>query len=66
MREQLFNKMVLNDLKKLNELVLKGYYDTSDFEEASITLSNSLAMFHQEIKNEVCKKGEYLQTRKLA
>ena len=66
MREKLFKQMVSEDLGKLNELVLKGYYNTSDFEDAVLTLSNSLAMYHQEISNEVCKKGEYLQTRKLA
>lgn len=66
MREELFNQMVLKDLKKLNELVLKEYYDTSDFEEASLALSNSLAMYCQEVNNEVCKKGECLQTKKLA
>lgn len=66
MREKLFKQMVSEDLGKLNELVLKGYYDTSDFEDAVLALSNSLAMYHQEVNNEVCKKGEYLQTRKLA
>ena len=66
MRELLFNQIALNDLKKVNELVLKGYYETSDYEEAVLALSNSLAMYHQEVSNENCKKGEYLQTSKLA
>lgn len=66
MEEQLFNEIVLKDLQKLNELIRKGWFDTSDFNEAALNLSNSLAMYHQEVSHEVCKKRECLQKRKLA
>ena len=66
MNEQLFKEIVLKDLQKVNELVRKGWFDTSDFNEAALTLSNSLAMYHQEVTNENCKEREYLQKRKLA
>ena len=66
MEEELFNQMVSKDLKKVNELVLKGHYDTSDFERAALTLSNSLSMYCQEINNEVRKKRKCLQKSKLA
>ena len=66
MNEQLFKEIVLKDLQRVNEHVRKGWFDTSDFNEAALTLSNSLAMYHQEVSNEVCKEREYLQKRKLA
>ena len=66
--EHLFNQMVSKDLQKMNELVRKGWYETSDFSEAVLNLSNSLAMYHQAQgeKNENCKKGECLQKGELA
>ena len=66
MEEQLFNEIVLKDLQQCNDLVRKGWFGTSDFNEAALTLSNSLAMYHQEVTNEVCKEREYLQKKKLA
>lgn len=66
MEEQLFNEIVSKDLQRFNDLVRKGWFGTSDFKDAALTLSNSLAMYHQEVSNEVCKEREYLQKRKLA
>ena len=66
MNEHLFNQIALKDLQRLNSLVLKGWYETSDFNEAVLSLCNSLSAYHQEASNEVCKEGEYLQKRKLA
>lgn len=64
--EQLFNEMVLKDLDKVNELVRKGWYGTTDFNEAVLNLSNSLAVYHQEVMNEDYTKGERISEIKLA
>ena len=64
--EQLFKDMVLKDLDKMNELVRKGWYGTTDFNEAVLNLSNSLAVFHQEATNEDYTKGERISEIKLA
>ena len=64
--EQLFNEIVLKDLNKMNELVRKGWYGTTDFNEAVLNLSNSLAVFHQEATNEDYTKGERISEVKLA
>lgn len=67
MKEQIFNEIVKKDLDKFNKLVQKGYFNTSDFAESALTLSNSLAMYHQEVNDyENRKEGEYLQKTKLA
>ena len=47
--EKIFNEIVMSDLQKLNELVQKGWFETTDFNEAAINLSNSLAAYHQEV-----------------
>ena len=58
--EKIFNEIVMSDLQKMNELVQKGWFETTDFNEAAINLSNSLAAYHQEVsscenyKKEVC------------
>lgn len=66
--EKLFNEMVSKDLEKLNELVRKGWYETTDFNDAVLNLSNSLAMYHQAQgeNNESYSRGEYLSEDKLA
>ena len=33
--EQLFNQIVAKDLQKMNELVQKGWYGTTDFNETN-------------------------------
>ena len=65
MNEKLFNELVSKDLQKLNELVAKGWYETTDFNEAVNNLEHALSVYLEE-KDENCKKGEYLQERKLA
>lgn len=64
--EQLFNEIVLKDLDKVNELIRKGWYGTTDFNEAVLNLSNSLAVYHQEVTNEDYTKGERISEVKLA
>lgn len=66
MNEKLFNEIAMKDLQKLNSLVSKGYFETTDFNEAVLSLSNSLQAYHQEVNSENCERGEYLQERKLA
>lgn len=65
MREKLFNEIVLKDLQKLNELVLKGWHGTTDFDEAVSKLQFSLGIYLEE-KDESRKEGEYLQESRLA
>ena len=65
MSEKLFNEIVSKDLHKLNELVSKGWYETTDFDEAVSNLKFSLGIYLEE-KDENCKKGEYLQESILA
>lgn len=65
MSEKLFNEIVSKDLQKLNELVRKGWYGTTDFDEAANCLKHALSVYLEE-EDENCKKGEYLQERKLA
>lgn len=64
--EELFNLMVRNDLNKLNDMVNKGWYGTTDFNEAVDSLSNSLAAFSMEVGNASRTQGERLQETKLA
>jgi hypothetical protein len=66
MNEKLFNEIAMKDLQKLNALVSKGYFETSDFNEAALSLCNSLSAYHQEVSNDNREKREYLQERKLA
>lgn len=47
--EDYFKCMAQSDLNYVNELVSKGYYETSDFERAILKLSDTLAMLHQAI-----------------
>ena len=65
MSENLFNEIVSKDLQKLNELVSKGWYGTTNFDEAANELRHSLSVYLEE-ENENCKKGEHLQEKKLA
>lgn len=64
--EETFNLMVAKDLQRMNELVRKGWYETSDFNEAVLSLSNSLAMYHQEVTNEIHTKGKCVSKGELA
>ena len=64
--EKLFNKMVLSDLHKMNELVQKGWFGTTDFNEAVLNLSNSLSAYHQEVNREGYTKGERISQSELA
>lgn len=65
MSEKLFNEIVSKDLQNLNDMVRKGWYGTTDFDEAANNLKHALSVYLEE-KDENCKKGEYLQERKLA
>lgn len=65
MSELLFNELVMKDLQKLNTLVSKGWFGTTDFDEAVNNLKHALGVYLEE-RDESCKKGEYLQTNKLA
>lgn len=65
MSEKLFNEIVSKDLQTLNDMVSKGWYGTTDFDEAVNNLKHALCVYLEE-KDESCKKGEYLQERKLA
>lgn len=49
MNESLFNRIAKEDLDNFNSLINKGYFDTSTFEEAIISLSNSLDILYKEI-----------------
>lgn len=64
--EELFNLMVRRDLNRLNDMVEKGWYGTTDFNEAVMSLSDSLSAFSMEVGNENCEKGECLQKTELA
>ena len=66
MNERLFNEIALEDFRKVNELYLKGYCETTDFNEAVLSLINSLSAYHQESSNESNTKGERLQETELA
>ena len=66
MNEHLFNEIALADLRKVNELYLKGYCETTDFNEAVLSLINSLSAYHQESSNESRTQGERLQETELA
>lgn len=66
MNELLFNQIALADFQKVNELYLKGYCETTDFNEAVLSLINSLSAYHQESSNESRTQGEHLQETELA
>ena len=65
MNELLFRQIAKNDLDNLNDLVNKGWYETSDFEKAVLDLSNTLSML-QEAIYESRTQGERLPETKLA
>lgn len=65
MSEKLFNEIVSKDLQTLNDMVGKGWYGTTDFDEAVNNLKHALSVYLEE-EDENCKEGEYLQERKLA
>ena len=65
MNELLFKQIAKKDLDNLNDLVNKGWYETSDFEKAVLDLSNSLSML-QEAIYESRTQGERLPEAKLA
>lgn len=59
MTELLFNQICADDLHKLNDLISKGYFETSDFKICVLNLSNTLAMLHQAIgKKNAYQEGE--------
>lgn len=66
MNEHLFNQIALKDLQRLNSLIIKGWYETSDFNEAVLSLCNSLSAYHQEATYESRTQGERLPEAKLA
>jgi len=51
-KKKLFDEVALEDLKKLNELYLKGWTETSDFNEAADNLLFSLSVFLQAQDNQ--------------
>lgn len=51
-KKKLFDEVALKDLKKLNELYLKGWTETSDFNEAVDNLLFSLSVFLQAQDNQ--------------
>lgn len=65
MSELLFNEIVMSDLQKMNTLVQKGWFGTTDFDEAANCLKHALSVYLEE-RDENCKKGEYLQKDVLA
>ena len=65
MNELLFKQIAKNDLDNLNDLVNKGWYETSDFEKAVLDLSNTLSMLMEAI-NESRETRQYLPEAKLA
>lgn len=54
--EILFNQLCSKDLNELNELIRKGYFETSVFEEKLLRVADSLAVLHQVITIE---RGKY-------
>jgi hypothetical protein len=46
-KKKLFDEVALKDLNKVNELYLKGWTNTSDFNEAVDSLLFSLSVFLQ-------------------
>jgi len=66
MNEHLFNEIVLEDFSKVRELYSKGYCETTDFNDAVLSLINSLSAYHQESLNESRTQGERLQETELA
>lgn len=65
MSEKLFNEIVSKDLQTLNDMVSKGWYGTTDFDEAVNNLKHALSVYLEE-RDENSKKGEYLQKSILA
>lgn len=65
MSELLFNELVMSDLQKMNQMVQKGWFGTTDFDEAVNKLKNALSVYLEE-RDENCEKGEYLQKNVLA
>ena len=47
MKKELFDEIALKDLQKVNELYLKGWTETSDFNEAVDSLLFSLSAYLQ-------------------
>ena len=65
MNELLFKQIAKKNLDNLNELINKGWYETSDFEKAVLDLSNTLSMLGEAI-NESRETRQYLPEAKLA
>lgn len=65
MNELLFKQIAKKDLDNLNDLINKGWYETSDFEKAVLDLSNTLSMLGEAI-NESRETRQYLPEAKLA
>ena len=63
--EELFNQTVVKDLDNLNELVRKGWYGTTDFDEAVSKLQFALGVYLEE-RNEGNQRGECLPKSQLA
>lgn len=66
MNEQLFIDIALADFRRVRDLYSKGYCETTDFNEAVLSLINSLSAYHQESTNESRTQGERLQETELA
>ena len=65
MNELLFKQIAKKDLDNLNDLINKGWYETSDFEKVVLDLSNTLLMLGEAI-NESRETRQYLPEAKLA
>ena len=65
MNELLFKQIAKKNLDNLNELIDKGWYETSDFEKAVLDLSSTLSMLGEAI-NESRETRQYLPEAKLA
>ena len=65
MNELLFKQIAKKNLDNLNELINKGWYETSDFEKAVLDLSSTLSMLGEAI-NESRETRQYLPEAKLA
>lgn len=66
MNEKLYIEMVQKDLEHFITLVNNRYFETSDFTEAALSLSNSLSIFCQEVDYESSTQGERLQKSNMA
>ena len=66
MNEKLYTEIVQKDLEHFIALVNNRYFETSDFTEVALSLSNSLSVFCQEVDYESSTQGERLQKSNMA